>query len=475
MRALAVLTLALTGCLVSPQGVEAVGGDPVPDAAAPAPGRTLPPRWETLYEDAGSPPPRDVAASADVRLNDAPTVRDAQSWDAGVAPDRSVASPPPPSGEACGRYQGWTIWSCIDGRTRVRCIGNQLQRETCSTRCVVQPVGTDDYCASASSYPDDSCSWARTCGDCAQQWNCGFCRALGRCFLGTGYGPINRACASSDWVWDPNSCGGAAPTPPTPTPAPPTPTPPTSPSDACSSSSSCETCTPRSGCGFCASSRRCQSGNSAGASAGDCPSGQWRWQTSECSGPTPVYDAGPPAPPPAYDAGPPAPPPSGSCVSTVPTGGFCTNPGSCALQAPDTISCENRSAYDFYGAEYCTAQATVIVVGAGWCGACQQEAPEVESQITRSYRPRGVRVVTLLTENSDRSPATVDFGLRWQTRFGLTSRMVVDPTRSITRRVRLNAYPFVVVLDRRGRIRMAEAAPRSSRIRAVLDTALAEP
>ncbi|MEZ4392525.1 MAG: TlpA disulfide reductase family protein [Polyangiales bacterium] len=469
MRGLALLSLLVAGCLASPMTMEEVELDG--DASA-TPGRELPPRWQTFYDDAGpiplrdaGPAPRDVAAAP----------RDVVVWDAGVADagPTAPATPPtpstPPSAEPCGRYQGWTVWSCIDGRTRVRCINNALERDTCANRCVVQPVGSDDYCASASSIPDDACSWANTCGDCARQWSCGFCRSLGRCFLGTGFGPINRACAASDWVWDPNTCGGAAPTPtPTPTPTP-------SPSDACATSTSCETCTPRSGCGFCASTRRCQSGNSAGATTGDCPSGQWRWQTSECSGPAPVYDAGSPAPPPVVDAGPPAPPPSGSCVSAPPTGGFCTSPGSCSFQAPDTTSCESRAAYDFYGSEYCNARATVVVVGAGWCGACQQEAPQLEAEITRPYRARGLRVVTLLTENSDRSPATVDFALRWQSRFGLTSRMVVDPSRSITRRVRLNAYPFVVVVDRRGRLRMAEAAPRSSRIRSVVDTILSEP
>jgi thiol-disulfide isomerase/thioredoxin len=188
-----------------------------------------------------------------------------------------------------------------------------------------------------------------------------------------------------------------------------------------------------------------------------------------------VYDAGtaPPPPPPVYDAGA-APPPSG-CLGTAPTTGFCTNPGSCAFQAPATTSCETRGAYDFYGAEFCAARATLIVVGAGWCGACQQEAPQLESEVTQPYRARGVRVISLLTENSDRSGATVDFGLRWQSRFGLTSRMVVNPDRSITRSVRLNAYPFVVVVDRRGRLRMAEAAPRITRIRSMLDAVLAEP
>lgn len=163
------------------------------------------------------------------------------------------------------------------------------------------------------------------------------------------------------------------------------------------------------------------------------------------------------------------------CVSTVPAGGFCSAPGSCNLAAPTTTECSTGTAYDFYGREYCTARATVIVVGTGWCGACQREAPEVESQVTRVYAGRGVRVVTMLTENSDRRAATTDFCLRWQSRYGLTSRMVIDPANSIARRVRLSAYPFVVVVDRQGRLRLAEAAPRLSRITSTLETILREP
>ncbi len=468
MRSLALLALLAVGCLMGPMTIEGMERDGAVTPPSAAPGQELPPRWQTLYDDAGPGGPRDAGATAPRDASAAPP-RDVAAAipdvrDAGARIDSGPAVAPPPSTEPCGRYQGWNIWSCIDGRTRVRCINNVLTRDTCATRCVVQPVGVDDYCASSSGYPSDSCSWATTCGDCAQQANCGFCGALGRCFLGNSLGPINRACGSSDWTWDPNTCGGDAP-PPTDPPAS---------SDGCSSSTTCEACTPRSGCGFCASTRRCEAGNSSGAAIGDCPSGQWRWETTECSGPAPVYDAGPP-PPPAVDAGPPAPPPSGSCLSTPPTGGFCTSPGSCSLQAPATTACDTRAPYDFYGVEYCNARATVIVVGAGWCGACQAEAPQIEAEITRPYRARGLRVVTLLTENSDRTPATVDFGLRWQTRFGLTSRMVVDPTSSITRRVRLDAYPFVIVVDRRGRLRMAEAAPRSSRIRSVVDAIIAEP
>jgi hypothetical protein len=142
---------------------------------------------------------------------------------------------------------------------------------------------------------------------------------------------------------------------------------------------------------------------------------------------------------------------------------------------PTLTACDSRGAYDFYGTEYCNARATVITISAGWCSACQAEAPDIERTITQGYRASAVRVVTLLTENSDRSPATADFCTRWQSRFGLSSRMVVDPRNTISSRVRVSAYPTVVIVDRRGRLRMSETAPRISRIQSVLNTILAEP
>jgi thiol-disulfide isomerase/thioredoxin len=189
----------------------------------------------------------------------------------------------------------------------------------------------------------------------------------------------------------------------------------------------------------------------------------------------------PPPPPPATDGGVTMPPTDGGsvpapmCIATAPTTGYCRTPGSCNLQAPTVTACDTSMAYDFYGAEYCNARATVIVVGAGWCGACQEEAPVVESTVTQPYRSRGVRVVTLLVENSDRSPATSAFCQRWQSRFGLTSRMVVDPSDTIGRRLSISGYPFIAVIDRRGRIRMAQSAPRMSQVTSLLNTIIAEP
>lgn len=47
---------------------------------------------------------------------------------------------------ACGRYTPWTIWTCTDDRTRVRCREGSLEREVCARRCLRYPVGVDDRC-----------------------------------------------------------------------------------------------------------------------------------------------------------------------------------------------------------------------------------------------------------------------------------------------------------------------------------------
>lgn len=161
------------------------------------------------------------------------------------------------------------------------------------------------------------------------------------------------------------------------------------------------------------------------------------------------------------------------CVSTVPTSGFCTSPGACSFQAPTIQACDTGATYDFYGGEYCSAAATVITVSAGWCGPCQEEAPIVESQITAAYRARGVRVVSVLIETASHTPATTSFCQSWQSRYRLTSRMVVDPSDSISRRLRVSGYPFMAVIDGHGVIRLADAAVSTSRIRSTLDAILA--
>lgn len=320
----------------------------------------------------------------------------------------------------------------------------------------------------------DRCRYfARTCVGCTAIPECGYVPATGDCFPGSERGPDPRVSPTApvSWVWFQDDCFSTPMPPPPPS------------SDPCASATDCASCTARSSCGWCAG--RCLSGTSRGPIASACS--DWRWVSTDCSGVPPV-----PPPPPPTDSGvsrpdasmpppPPPPPPADSGVApmpmtcTPPTSNFCGRPGSCNLRPFSLTDANTNSPWALYGSDYCAARATVIVVSAGWCGACQREAPEFEADIQRAYASRGVRSVITLIENADRSRATTSYALAWQRRFGITSRMTIDPTRQVSMALGLSSIslPHTLVIDRTGRIRHSGFAEVST-IRALLDRILAE-
>jgi thiol-disulfide isomerase/thioredoxin len=328
-------------------------------------------------------------------------------------------------------------------------------------------AGTIDSGAAPPSTPPtartDRCRFfARTCLGCTAIAECGYVPTSGDCFPGSEAGPDPSVSPArpTTWIWFQEDCFRTSPPPP---------------SDPCSSAMDCASCTARSACGWCAG--RCTTGTSRGPSAGSCS--DWRWVSTDCASSPP-----PPPPPPPIDSGvsrpdasTPVPTDSGSIPMSCapPTSNFCGRPGSCNLRPFSLTDANTNSPWPLYGADYCTSRATVIVVSAGWCGACQREAPEFEAVIQRAYGPRGVRSVIALIENADRSPATVSYALAWQRRFGLTSRVTIDPTRQVSAALGLSSLslPHTIVLDRTGRIRHSGFAEVST-VRALLDRILAE-
>ncbi|MBL8678133.1 MAG: TlpA family protein disulfide reductase [Myxococcales bacterium] len=178
-----------------------------------------------------------------------------------------------------------------------------------------------------------------------------------------------------------------------------------------------------------------------------------------------------PPPPPPADAGVPSADsgaPMTSC--SPPTTGFCTSVG--CFARPTTFTAIDGASHALYGPAYCAASATVVIVSAGWCGVCQREAPTIERDITAAYRARGVRVLTLVIENPDRSPGTVAYANTWHSRYSLTSTTVVDPSRDWLRAVTISGVPAVTVLDRTGRIRHHTSGISVTQVRSVLDSIL---
>ena len=146
-----------------------------------------------------------------------------------------------------------------------------------------------------------------------------------------------------------------------------------------------------------------------------------------------------------------APADAQACVSTVPPAPYCAM-SACAFAPVSLPLCDGSGNYDFYGADYCGVTATVMVISAGWCVPCMQEAPMIQHLITEAYADRHVRVITVYAQNPDGStPDDVNCN-HWRNAYHLTSTMTRDPMGATQRYVPGNAFPSNVVIDQHGNI-----------------------
>jgi len=165
-----------------------------------------------------------------------------------------------------------------------------------------------------------------------------------------------------------------------------------------------------------------------------------------------------------------------SCQARVPTDNFCTREF-CNFSDFSLQRCDSRGNYNFYNEDFCQARLTLLVIAAGWCVPCQQEAPMIEESITKGYNGQ-VRVITVIYQNPDRTPPTINFCNTWRTQFGapLTSHMVIDPLGVTQRYFPSMAFPSNMIVDNKGRIRYIVFGTRSGLgdIRQQIDALLAE-
>jgi hypothetical protein len=156
---------------------------------------------------------------------------------------------------------------------------------------------------------------------------------------------------------------------------------------------------------------------------------------------------------------------SGDPVATceVPDGPWGVSPG--RLQQPWTVSDCDGNAYSLYNEDFCRARATVVVLSAGWCGVCRDEAPSMFEELVAPYKARGVRVMQVLQQDERYRPAGADFCRTWASEYGTEGMTFVDPERTTstyTYRPGLdedppssnsNSLPVVHVYDATGTIR----------------------
>ena len=95
--------------------------------------------------------------------------------------------------------------------------------------------------------------------------------------------------------------------------------------------------------------------------------------------------------------------------------------------------------------------ALMIIESAEWCGNCQTEASQLNSNMQNKWEAMGIRVLTLMAQKLDSSPATLQTAFKWKTDYNLMSSAVaVDPPITFTPPGASSlGLPLIVVVDPR--------------------------
>ena len=91
-----------------------------------------------------------------------------------------------------------------------------------------------------------------------------------------------------------------------------------------------------------------------------------------------------------------------------------------------------------------------LTFGAGWCAACQAEAPDIEAAYQKHL---GAGVAVLAISISEDAPTVLDYGKR----IGLTYPQVADPNTTIAGAYRVNGIPAHFFIDKAGILRSVKA------------------
>jgi hypothetical protein len=91
-----------------------------------------------------------------------------------------------------------------------------------------------------------------------------------------------------------------------------------------------------------------------------------------------------------------------------------------------------------------------IVVGAVWCGPCQQEARHVLPEKIELLRPIGGQLFFVLADTNEPGvPATRDDLVRWTDTFDTTYPAALDPDYALGTVIKADAFPANILIDTR--------------------------
>ena len=92
--------------------------------------------------------------------------------------------------------------------------------------------------------------------------------------------------------------------------------------------------------------------------------------------------------------------------------------------------------------------AILIDSSAAWCGPCQEEAADLSTKAA-TFKSKGIRVITLMIENAQGSPASLNTATSWRNNFDLQAIAVVaDPNFSFAGNGSVG-LPLQIIVDPR--------------------------
>lgn len=151
------------------------------------------------------------------------------------------------------------------------------------------------------------------------------------------------------------------------------------------------------------------------------------------------------------------PTPTVECV--YPTMGFSTKPGGVMPNhtwqgyVNESMEVADVAMSDYYD---CAGQQGIngllIDVSATWCGTCQEEAKTLSAKMKNEWEALGIRVLTLMIEDAQSNPATIETALQWKQQYKLTTTTVgADPQFFFSQLASGGTIglPFLVVIDPR--------------------------
>jgi len=99
----------------------------------------------------------------------------------------------------------------------------------------------------------------------------------------------------------------------------------------------------------------------------------------------------------------------------------------------------------------CQSKVTLFAVGAGWCGPCNEETPDLEKAY-QELLDEEIGVAQVMVQDVMANPATTLFCQKWTDAFDLTMPVYIDPVGETLGTNDSALLPLNVIVDRNGKV-----------------------